>query len=320
MVQLKLGDDMTDKQLSRILFIFVLIFSVVITILLYNLILFKAINNKALIFSIFVLSFYISVLISKIFINFLAHLYVRSNEQFNDAINYDYFRDIVNKYPIEVICKCYGKVKYEDQLMAVLLKLVINQNIIINDGKITVINDKNLTKLESFLLGIICHKYKYTKKIIKLKINEMVGKEVSSSGLFYDEKTTSTYKIGEKLYMSSLILWFINFGTLIFCKFFYQNSSGAFIVSFVTNFLIFIIMIIFPSNNDLVLVRNEKGRELQNKLFALKRYLNDFSNIKNKEIRDIKLWDYYIIYAVIFNLKGKINNDAYRIYQKYINL
>ncbi len=46
-----------------------------------------------------------------------------------------------------------------------------------------------------------------------------------------------------------------------------------------------------------------------------KKYIHDFSNIKNSELKDIKLWDDYIIYAIIFNNSNKLIKENYKLYR-----
>jgi uncharacterized membrane protein len=47
-------------------------------------------------------------------------------------------------------------------------------------------------------------------------------------------------------------------------------------------------------------LRTKKGNELYEKIIRLKNFLKDYSELHNKEIAHIDLWDEYYIYSVLF--------------------
>lgn len=55
------------------------------------------------------------------------------------------------------------------------------------------------------------------------------------------------------------------------------------------------------------------GKELSDKLEGLKKILSE-SIISERKIEEIKIWDYYLIYAIIFNLKDNLNKDVNSLY------
>lgn len=61
--------------------------------------------------------------------------------------------------------------------------------------------------------------------------------------------------------------------------------------------------------------RTIKGKTLLNKAYALKNYLKDFSLIKNRTEKELVLWEYYLIYAVVLGVNVKIED---KIIEKYI--
>lgn len=59
-----------------------------------------------------------------------------------------------------------------------------------------------------------------------------------------------------------------------------------------------------------------KGKNLLTNVYALKNFLEDFSIIKKrKEIDEVKLWDYYLIYAVALGLNEEIED---KVIEKYL--
>ena len=60
--------------------------------------------------------------------------------------------------------------------------------------------------------------------------------------------------------------------------------------------------------------RTRKALELSGKLAGLKKYIKDYSNIRNNGVENINLFDEYVIYAIIFNIQGKLNDECREIY------
>lgn len=50
------------------------------------------------------------------------------------------------------------------------------------------------------------------------------------------------------------------------------------------------------------------------KLYGLKKFLEDFSNVNTKEVMDIKLWEEYMIFANLFGIADKVSKQL-----KYIH-
>ena len=57
----------------------------------------------------------------------------------------------------------------------------------------------------------------------------------------------------------------------------------------------------------------EDGKEMYMKLNGLKRFIRDFGNFNDKSLREIIIWEDYLLYAIILNesksLKKEIVND-----------
>lgn len=64
-------------------------------------------------------------------------------------------------------------------------------------------------------------------------------------------------------------------------------------------------------------IRTGKGTDILNKSYALKNFLEDFSDIKNKKEEELILWEYYLVYATALGVNIKIND---KLIEKYVNL
>ena len=59
--------------------------------------------------------------------------------------------------------------------------------------------------------------------------------------------------------------------------------------------------------------------EIAEQMAGLKKYLKQFSNIDNRELIEVSLWNEYLIYAQIFGIADKIDNQFMKLYPEAIN-
>ena len=57
-------------------------------------------------------------------------------------------------------------------------------------------------------------------------------------------------------------------------------------------------------------VKTQKGYELYSKVIGLKNYIQDYSNLSESELKEINIWEDYLIYAIIFNNTSKLNKET----------
>ena len=67
-------------------------------------------------------------------------------------------------------------------------------------------------------------------------------------------------------------------------------------------------------------VRTKEGVELQCKMSGLKNYIKDYSKLNERDLNELVLWEDYLIYAVIFNLKGNLDKEAEKLYERLTNI
>ena len=61
-----------------------------------------------------------------------------------------------------------------------------------------------------------------------------------------------------------------------------------------------------------------KGKEMLNKAYALKNYLKNYSLINKRTEKELVLWEYYLVYAVILDVNVKIEDEVIGKYIKNI--
>lgn len=65
-------------------------------------------------------------------------------------------------------------------------------------------------------------------------------------------------------------------------------------------------------------VVSDSLKEEASKLAGLKKFLNDFSNIKDRESIEVKLWEEYLMYAQIFGIAKKVAKEFKKLYPDVI--
>lgn len=61
----------------------------------------------------------------------------------------------------------------------------------------------------------------------------------------------------------------------------------------------------------------KNGKKERAKLMELKKYINDYSLIKNRDLESVIIWDEYLAYATAFGIPNKVTNS---IYEEWYNL
>jgi uncharacterized membrane protein len=67
-------------------------------------------------------------------------------------------------------------------------------------------------------------------------------------------------------------------------------------------------------------VLTAKGNKLRKEILGLKKYLKDYSLIKQRTAEEVKLWEYYLIYAVVTRENFKVEDKIIAKFVKKLNL
>ena len=62
-----------------------------------------------------------------------------------------------------------------------------------------------------------------------------------------------------------------------------------------------VLLIATYSNGKAMYIKTDKGKELYMKLNGLKRFIRDFGYFKDKNLKEILVWEDYLLYAIILN-------------------
>lgn len=128
------------------------------------------------------------------------------------------------------------------------------------------------------------------------------------SDICYQETVNKGYYKERKKYHFS-ITTIILIIAVIFIPFFSQEDGDIyFIYSFILFWLILFAKINAEINNKYI--KTQKGYELYTKLCGLKNYISDFSKLEERSIKEIKLWDEYLIYTIILNSNNNLIEES----------
>lgn len=73
-------------------------------------------------------------------------------------------------------------------------------------------------------------------------------------------------------------------------------------------------------NKRNLFVKTKEGVDLQCKMSGLKNYIKEYSKLEERELKELVLWEDYMIYAIIFDLKGNLDKEAKKLYEKLVNI
>ena len=242
-------------------------------------------------------------------------------DNYKDVYKYEYYREIINEYSPAVLSLVYNrKIKYSDTLVATILDLKLKNYIDIEDEGIKILKreTKDLLQNEKLIYEKLERK-KNTKKIANFK-------DVSNifSNTYFKKEWKSKIKIEaeEKKLCSSRLVAFDILEKIFIISFFTFLIIPLLLIArklnFNTNINIVTYLIIVTVhcvvmcstgilrkfNQRNFFVRTKEGVELQCKMSGLKNYIKDYSKLNERDLNELVLWEDYLIYAVIFNLKG----------------
>lgn len=230
-----------------------------------------------------------------------------------DKIDYLYYRDILAGYSPAVLAFCYKKdIKLDDIIVSTLLDLERKNKINIQNGKIntnTDINEMDIAEYEKIILSY----YNKSKTISKKDLYTKIKNETKEKGLI---RLGSKKEVNSTYIMELFIAWIIIYMIITIPMFMSLSNLGVWLFAFY--FLTFLCIPIYKTIQSKIrfIIRTKKGIEISAKMQGLKRYIEKFSRIQDEGIENIELFEEYVIYAVIFDLRGKLNKEVKELYMR----
>ena len=182
------------------------------------------------------------------------------------------------------------------------------------DGSKTYQNDKLLSheikfiQKQDFYLSYLKEKDYANKDLAHFKkiiINDMIKENIllKKNSILYIDKI-------------DLISFLFIMIRIIFTPQFLDPENEYIIIELFYN-IIWILIYVFSyiQNLSIVQILTTKGKEYYAKLLASRKFLKDFSVISSRNIEEKSLWNSYLYNAILFNLQGKLDDDAKQYYK-----
>ena len=238
----------------------------------------------------------------------------------------DYYREFIDDYNVEVIDYLFKKSLTPNALSAAIMNLIYLKKIeaeeILDPKKSEKQNDKDYKfilkdrenldeaneKLVSFLFDVVGDGTEFTTTGLKSYASSLkTGGTFNSNYTSWNHTVTSNghkqnfYKSKTGCYLFAILSFIVS---LIFSIIGF--NLGVDYPLLALNILIGILLIIFVAKCK---GYTEKGALHLAKWKAFKRFLNDFGEFSIKELPEVKLWERYLVYAVIFGIAKKVQKD-----------
>lgn len=230
-----------------------------------------------------------------------------------------YYREVLSSYsPAELNYVYSANTQFPKDAVTTLLSLKLKKIIDLNNenNTITILkDDANISNSEKYVLNKI--KDEKLKNFEPIKYQQIVQEDVENKHL--------TNK-GSKKNMSAFSMLFIAIIIILlfFIIVFALPSEG--ILGFISVILIPLIFIILSLGIPGIILYcilrtynpyklSKEGKQLRKKLLGLKNYITQFSLLQEKDIKDLIVWEDYLIYSIIFDLNDDLIS---KIQEKYI--
>ena len=259
-------------------------------------------------------------------------------DNYKDVHKYEYYREIINEYSPAVLSLVYNrKIKYSDTLVATILDLKLKNYIDIEDEGIKILKKetKNLLQNEKLIYEKLERK-KNTKRITNFKD---VANIFSNTYFKKEWKTKIKMEAEEKKLCSSRLVAFdvlekifiISFFTFLIIPLLLIAGKLNFNITTNINIITYLIIVtvhcvlmcstgaLRKFNERNFFVRTKEGVDLQCKMSGLKNYIKDYSKLEERALNELVLWEDYLIYTIIFDLKGNLDKEVERLYERLIN-
>ena len=236
-------------------------------------------------------------------------------------IDFKYYHDIIEEYSPATLSFILDGTEFDKDLGASIIYLINKGYLELQEENKIARTNKDCSKLSEDL-QLLCNSdinhllafRKLNKKNIDEEKQAKIARETTSKWMSLVEKQAveAGLVIERKEYRMTSILSILCILEVIYTM--SINAWGLFCFSCVlVIILIFIKSWAFDENKW---VKTQKGYEIFTKIVGLKNHIKDYSMLSDSELKEITIWNDYLIYAIIFNNTSKLNKEANEFYKK----
>ena len=232
-----------------------------------------------------------------------------------------YYRDILKEYSLDVLAYIDNfKLDLKSVLTAMLLNLEHKKIITLKNNKITILNpDVVCSSTEKYCLDNIKNGKLNIKNIDEYQ--DIIIDEAIKDGLL-KSSSIKINNLAKKFFfafvLTGILMYLI---PILFVSGLSNLIATNLYLGIILMILLFLIvlasffypfiLIVYSVTYFTKMSRNpykrtKKGEDINKKLEGLKKYLIDYSNLDERDKKEIELWEEYLIYSVLFKQNNKI--------------
>ena len=271
----------------------------------------------------------------------------RQNRKYTSRENIIYYREKLKGIsPTTISLMKNLKVEEEKDLVATIMKLRLNGNILIEEHTIKILSNdvSNLMPNEEIILQAL-EEGKIRKSQIEYWKNTALA-EAKSQGYIKDKNSSTGLAIKKVVLIALFVLFILGFkhfgstfeslvdevekmGITEQMEIFeiVEHEESRFILDVLFQGLIlmvcivgifawpifYIVYIVRYQNKNNSLRRTIKGEKLTDEILGMKRFIHDFSMLNEVDKEAIELWDDFLVYAIVLGENNKIVEDILKL-------
>lgn len=234
-----------------------------------------------------------------------------------ENINFKYYRDIIEEYSPAMLSFLLDGIELRKDFTVSVIYLINKGYLKLTEDNKFERTNKSCSELPEDL-QLLCNNFEDMLYIPKVQFEEnhkqselkrqwfdSIEKVAIESGLVIERKTW-------KMTSFLIVLCILEMIYALFIE-----NVGLICTSIILVLvLIFTKMWAFDKNKW---IKTQEGYEIYTKIIGLKNYIKDYSMLSESELKEIAIWDDYLIYAIIFNNTSKLNEKTMEFYKKICN-
>ncbi|MBR5228084.1 MAG: DUF2207 domain-containing protein [Clostridia bacterium] len=226
-----------------------------------------------------------------------------------DENKFLYYREIIKNISIAELGYLYKKnINIELLIGLTIQKLLLNKNIEINENKIKILSNRNLFPIEEYMVKNI--KF-WDLPEFKRQLKKEIKRNLIKQGYMQTKEKNLDIK-DFLIILLGAICFFVSITLLEYSKYIF-----LYIMLFVIYWLVAVIHI--RTQSSTMYLVTSKGVETYQKLKGLKKYLQDYTEFSEKEIKELVLWREYMLYAILLDESDKLEKEVKLKYNEIID-
>lgn len=236
-----------------------------------------------------------------------------------------YYREIINKYSPGILKYIDDFSIDENTIIATLMSLELKNKIEIKD-KINILSTdiENLYDNEKYIYN--CIKNNTIDEINLLEYKCHIINDCKKDELLI-EKEDIKKKRKQKI-IKYIIIYFVIIVTFIVNTIGLENQQSLSVIQTIILIILGIMLFVFPiyGKTNIIayavinaidpFVRTKKANEINEKVEGLKKYIEEYSLLEEKDKNSLEIWQEYLIYTVMFGKNSNISDQ----YSEILNM